>query len=364
MNHQFSKKYGRIPYYAPGEAIFSDGLGPFPVDTFGNKYLIVNISSGDHWLSLHPVPSLDAINTVYALLRDFANAGCPRIFWSDQGSNYTSKVLEEFCKLFTIDQKFSLPYRPQANSIVERAHRETLKHLRAILSNVDLRKSWSLVVPMVQWVFNTSYIHHIGSTPLRLRFGDSIDVSRGFLALRDTFQSSEDLVEKINQQFLHVISEFQYHSPRSGEIVDDAAQDIKVGDYVLVHYPDTPPTKLHAPFRGPMLVVAAIRDDGFLCQDIITQTQLEVANYRLKRFNPPPRYTNEDLVQLAAQDHNEYVVEAILDHKGDSDRKKSLFFKVKWKGYDESECTWEPWVNVRQLSALDDYLTSHPHLKV
>jgi hypothetical protein len=123
MNHQFSKKFGQLPYYAPGEAIFSDGLGPFPIDSFGNRYLIVNISSGDHWISLHPVPSLDAIHTVHSLLKDFANAGCPRIFWSDQGSNYTSKVLEEFCKLFTIDQIFSLPYRPQANSIVERAHR-------------------------------------------------------------------------------------------------------------------------------------------------------------------------------------------------------------------------------------------------
>jgi hypothetical protein len=209
MNHKFSKHYGKLPYYAPGEAIFSDGLGPFPVDAFGNKFLIVNISAGDRFITLHPVPSLDATSTVYALLRDFANHGCPRIFWSDQGSNYTSKVLEEFCKLFTIDQKFSLPYRPEANAIVERSHRETLKHIRAILAeDAYPSSSWSIVVPMVQWIFNTSYIHDLGTTPLRLRLGDSKDVSRGFLSIRDSFETTEAYIENLNQQFLNLNQQF------------------------------------------------------------------------------------------------------------------------------------------------------------
>jgi hypothetical protein len=112
-----------------------------------------------------------------------------------------------------------------------------------------------------------------------------------------------------------------------------------------------------------MLVLEAIRDDGYLCQDIITQTQLEIANHRLKKFNPPPTYSYDDIVQLAAQDHDEYVVEAILDHKGNPKHKSSLFFKLKWKGYDDSESTWEPWSNVSQLALLDSYLASHPDLK-
>jgi hypothetical protein len=364
MNHKFSKHFGKLPYYAPGEAIFSDGLGPFPLDSFGNEYVIVNISSGDHFISLHAVPSLDSQHTVHSLLRDFSNHGCPRIFWSDQGSNYTSKVLEQFCALFTIDQKFSLPYRPQANSIVERSHRETLKHLRAILSSVSLRDSWSLAIPMVQWIFNTSYIHDMGTTPMRLRFGDSMDISRGFLSIRDSFQSTEQYIEHLNKQFLDVISSFQTHSPRLNNSPSDSREDIQIGDYVLVSYPHSAPSKLHAPFRGPMLVLEPIRDEGFLCQDIITQSQLQVTHSRLKKFHPPQNFSPDDYINLARSDHDEYVVESILAHQGDPKKKKSLLFKIKWKGYDTSECTWEPWSHVRNLAALDVYLNLHPELRL
>jgi hypothetical protein len=365
MNHKFSQSFGHLPYYAPGEAIFSDGLGPFPTDNFGNTYLIANISSGDHWLSLHPVPSLDVINTVHALLRDFSNSGCPRIFWSDQGSNYTAKVLKEFCAFFTIEQKFSLPYRPQANSIIERSHRETLRYLRTLLTNVKFRDSWTLIIPMVQWIHNTSYIHALGSTPMRMRFGDSVDINRGFYAAQDGFSCSEELIQMINDQFFDVISVASNHSQRdSAETNNQELENIQVGDYVLASYPNAPPSKLHAPFRGPMLVLERIRNEGFLCQDIITQSQLQISNDRIKKFIPPKDFEENDFISIAASDHNEYEVEAILDHKGNPKKKNTLFFKVKWKGYDISEATWEPWSNVQQLYVLNDYLASHRNLQI
>jgi hypothetical protein len=199
---------------------------------------------------------------------------------------------------------------------------------------------------------------------MRLRFGDSIDVSRGFLSIRDSFTSTEQYIENLNQQFLDVISAFQNHSPRLNDSPSDSREDIAIGDYVLVSYPNSAPSKLHAPFRGPMLVLEPIRDDGFLCQDIITQSQLQVAKSRLKKFYPPNNFSTEDYIDLARSDHDEFVVESILEHCGDPKKKKSLLFKVKWKGYDLSECTWEPWSHVRQLAALDVYLNLHPELRL
>jgi hypothetical protein len=192
--------------------------------------------------------------------------------------------------------------------------------------------------------------------------GDSVDVTRGFLALQDSFESPEAYITSLNEQFLSAISEYQVHSPRLSDLSSSCSDDITAGDYVLVAYPDSPPTKLHAPFRGPMLVLEPIRDDGFLCQDIISQSQLQVAKSRLKKFHLPPDFTQAQLLDLARSDHDEYVVDSICDHRGDPKRKRQLFFKVKWKGFADSEATWEPYSHVRQLAALDAYLATHPEL--
>ena len=52
----------------------------------------------------------------------------------------------------------------------------------------------------------------------------------------------------------------------------------------------------------------------------------------------------------------EYEVEAIVDH---STKKKN--FQVKWKGYPESDNTWEPLENVADCIQFQQYLeTLHP----
>jgi hypothetical protein len=367
MNYKFSSHFGKLPYFAPGEAIFSDGLGPFPVDEFGNKFIIVMISSGDHYVSLYPVPSLDAINTVNCLLREFGSTGCPRVFWSDQGSNYTSKVIKDFCKYFEIDQKFSLPYRPQANSIVERCNREILKHLRAIVLDKQVLKSWSLYLPMIQYIINSSYLHDVGTTAMRMRFGDSVSSTTDFeVKKNEELENAEAYVQKLNEQLYNVLSASINHSNRiyKASAFTNNPIDINVGDYVLVSYPEGPPTKLTPVYRGPMLVLEKIRDEGYLCQDIITQSQLQVSNDRIKRFKLPPEYNKDNLVALAAADHDEFIVEKILDMRGDPKRKKSLEFLVKWHGYDDDENTWEPWSHVRHLKAMDEFLHTRPDMNV
>jgi len=47
-------------------------------------------------------------------------------------------------------------------------------------------------------------------------------------------------------------------------------------------------------------------------------------------------------------DEQFYEIERILAHKGQFNKKDTLFFKVKWLGYDDKEDdTWEPWKNLR-----------------
>ena len=60
---------------------------------------------------------------------------------------------------------------------------------------------------------------------------------------------------------------------------------------------------------------------------------------------------------MLIEDAEEYEVEAILDHR--YKRKlgqQVLEYLVKWVGYDQTECTWEPEDNLRNaLEILGSY---------
>ena len=62
---------------------------------------------------------------------------------------------------------------------------------------------------------------------------------------------------------------------------------------------------------------------------------------------------------VAIRDNDEYVIETILQHRGDPKQLRSLTFLVKWLGYPDSENSWEPWSNLRLTEQLHLYLRTN-----
>jgi hypothetical protein len=74
--------------------------------------------------------------------------------------------------------------------------------------------------------------------------------------------------------------------------------------------------------------------------------------------------TPVDLIALAATDQDEFIVEAILAHRGNAKKKSSLEFLIKWQGYEDEFNTWEPYSLVKDLQLLDQYAQQHPNLRI
>ena len=113
----------------------------------------------------------------------------------------------------------------------------------------------------------------------------------------------------------------------------------------LVSYPDTmysgkgkPPTKLMPIRKGPMKVVERNKD-AYSVLDIVSRRIHEVHISRLFPFFYDD--TRVDPETIALRDSEEFVVESIIDDTIDTEIPKTQWqFRIRWKGYDESEDTW------------------------
>ena len=58
--------------------------------------------------------------------------GAPARLLSDQGTSFTSSIIEELCKILGIQQLWTVPYHPQMNRLVERLHQMIMNIIRKL----------------------------------------------------------------------------------------------------------------------------------------------------------------------------------------------------------------------------------------
>jgi transposase InsO family protein len=134
------------------ERVNIDTIGPLPADRHGNKYIIVIIDCFSRWIRL--VPCTDATaetaarNALFPWLCDF---GSPDVILSDNGSQFVNQLWKSVSDLVGTTLRNTTPHSKEENSIVERANKEVMRHLRNILfdRNIEI-EDWGMYVPLVQ----------------------------------------------------------------------------------------------------------------------------------------------------------------------------------------------------------------------
>ena len=104
----------------------------------------------------------------------------------------------------------------------------------------------------------------------------------------------------------------------------------------------------------------AVNGQQYQCLDMFTGRSSDSHISRLKEF---VKQEGVNLAESAMQDHDMYIVEAIVDYRGtNSDKVSDLEFKLRWSGYEEADDSWVPWKDCRQLELLPLYLQANPSL--
>ena len=112
----------------PFTQIAMDIVGPLPRSRAGNRYVLVICDYATRYPEAVALKSIDAENVAEELVKLFSRVGIPRKILTDQGSNFTSKLLAEMYHLLHIKALRTSPYHPQCDGLVERFNK-TLKEM-------------------------------------------------------------------------------------------------------------------------------------------------------------------------------------------------------------------------------------------
>ena len=134
-----------------------------PRSTTGYKYLLVVVDHFTRFAWAVPTRSKSAEATLAAYLTLDMPVNKPRILLSDNGKEFSNANFEKYCKGFGIEQKFTVPYHPQSDGIVERLNRTLVSMLSAYAD--ESGENWPLLLKRVLAAYNGMTHPAIGMAP-------------------------------------------------------------------------------------------------------------------------------------------------------------------------------------------------------
>jgi transposase InsO family protein len=148
-------------------------VGPISAMSRKKNYILVCMDYVTKWVEAKSLFRAIDNSIVEFFYEDiFTHFGVPREIVTDQGTQFTSKMMKELTEKYGIKHHKSSPYHPQANGQVE----STNKFLEAILTNtVQLHhRDWVDRLPEALWTYQTTWRNTIGHTPYELVYGKQV----------------------------------------------------------------------------------------------------------------------------------------------------------------------------------------------
>ena len=225
-----------------------DLVGPLP-ESEGMSYLFTIIDRFTRWPEAIPLPDSTAETCSRALIRHWISRfGVPDDITSDRGPQFTSRLWVELNQLLGISASNTTAYRPQANGLVERFHRQLKGSLKARLQG----PRWMDELPLVLLGIRTAWREDPDCSASDLVYGTSLRIPGEFLPHepRDLRVSSEFLQQLRDKMRTVLPPAHEFHGSRSAYTPASLAST----GYVYVRH-DAHRTPLQRPYDGPFKIL-------------------------------------------------------------------------------------------------------------
>ena len=93
-----------------------DLIGPLPVTSQGNRYIIVMTEYLTKWVEAKAIPNKKAETIAEFLYNDvIARFGTPERMLTDQGTEFVNELMTLFWNKYRVKHIITTPYHPQGN---------------------------------------------------------------------------------------------------------------------------------------------------------------------------------------------------------------------------------------------------------
>lgn len=165
------KKINRI-----GEIFYADFMGPYPVSSSLNKYILVLQDEFSKYVEMVAVRTATAKTVVQHFKRlVIFRYGVPKKLITDNGSHFANQFVAQMAEEYGFAHVKIPPYSPHIN-ICERTNRITKAMIKAYLDEKQMK--WDQYLPEFQFAINSSPQTTTGYSPNLLMFGREIEPVR------------------------------------------------------------------------------------------------------------------------------------------------------------------------------------------
>ncbi|KAL1246972.1 hypothetical protein QQF64_034274 [Cirrhinus molitorella] len=262
---------GRAPLYplpvisTPFRRIAMDIVGPLERSSAGHQYILVICDYATRYPEAFPLRSITTPKIIQALVQLFSRVGIPEEILTDQGTNFTSRLMGQLHRQLGITAIRTSAYHPQTDGLTERFNQTLKNMLRKFVS--DTGRDWDKWLPFLLFAYREVPQASTGFSPFELLYGWQV---QGPLDLiRKSWEDSTCREEEkgIVQYVLEMRDRLEHYQEQARENLKEAQKaqktwydqnarqrQLQPGQKVLLLLP-TSANKLLTKWQGPYTVV-------------------------------------------------------------------------------------------------------------
>jgi hypothetical protein len=349
------------------ETVSMDLITKLPETTSGNDAIIVFV---DKFSKMVHYAATTTTCTAVDVARIFFDTvvklhGVPKHIISDRDPRFTSKFWKQLWNLLGTQLKMSTSHHPQTDGQTERSNRTLEDILRHYVSKQQ--DDWDQHLTAAEIAVNSSVHASTGFTPFYLNYGEH-PYFPTHIPL-DTINNNTvyELMQQLERNIELARNNMEMARNKQTHYANQHRRDVvfKEGEMVWLstqhlNLPDGITRKLTSRYTGPFRILEVTSPVNYKLAIPEEWTKKRVHPVfhvsLLKRYVPGTESESSDphIVDIqSSEEEPEYEVERIIGKRLGKD--KQVEYLILWKGYPESEATWENSDVVEDLQALDDF---------
>ena len=163
----------------PFTRIAMDVVGPLKRMKRGNKHVLVVMDYATKWPEPFALKNILSETIVDYLMELTAHLGIPTELLSDNGTNFISRVMKQYCDTVGMKQIWTSQYHPQTDGMVEHFNSTLKRLLCKLVQNTKIE--WDQCLPYVLWAYRGTVRKTTGFTPHELVFGKKMRMPLDFM---------------------------------------------------------------------------------------------------------------------------------------------------------------------------------------